>query len=74
MFYIIVYGSWGNCIIDQKGDPTWDIENALTFKTRQEAGDYITAHWKEWKEDKDTNFDYMRIYEKKEAGYEEKNY
>ena len=48
MFYIIVFGSWGNCIVDAKGNPTWDMENAMTFKTRQDAADYIGKHYKEW--------------------------
>jgi hypothetical protein len=65
MFYIIVFGSWGNCIVDVNGNPTWDMENVMTFKTRQDAGDYITAHWHEWAE----TMDCMRIYEK-EACYE----
>lgn len=63
MFYIIVYGSWGNCIISVDGEPTWDMENAMRFMTRQDAADYITAHWKEWTEDKNGAMDCMRIYE-----------
>lgn len=61
MFYIIVSGSWGNCIIARDELPTWDLADALTFKTRQEAGDYITTHWKEWAD----SMDCMRIVEKK---------
>ena len=60
MFYIVVYGSWGNCLVSTEENPTWDIENALLFKTRQEAGDYIVAHWKEWAD----TMDCMRIEEK----------
>ena len=59
MFYIIVFGSWGNCIVDTNGNPTWDMENAMTFKTRQDAADYITANWKEWAETMDS----MRVYQ-----------
>ena len=59
MFYIIVYGSWGNCIVSDKGEPTWDLSTAMTFKTRQDAGDYINTHWREWGE----GLDSMRIAE-----------
>ena len=63
MFYIIVYGKWGSCIIGDNGEPIWSLDNAMTFKTRQDAGSYINDNWKAWGEDADS----FRIYEKEKT-------
>ena len=63
MFYIIVYGKWGNCIIAENGEPTWELENAMTFKTRQDAASYINDNFKSWGEDAEC----FRVYEKEVA-------
>jgi hypothetical protein len=60
MFYIIVYGSWGNCIVSDKGEATWDIENAMLFKSYSEACQYINDTWKSWGADADC----FRVYKK----------
>lgn len=60
MFYIIVHGSWGNCIVSDKGEPTWSLDNAMYFSSRTMAGQYINDHWKQWGEEADS----FRIYEK----------
>lgn len=65
MFYIIVYGAWGNCIVSDAGEPTWTLENAMFFKSRSDAAQYINSHWKQWGEDADC----FRIYEK-EVSYD----
>ena len=59
MYYIIVYGSFGNCIISDKGLPTWDMENAMLFHSMTEAGQYINNTWKAWGEQADS----FRIYQ-----------
>lgn len=63
MFCIVVYGTFGKCLIGLDNLPTWDIKNALTFYTRQEAGDYITNNWKDWSD----TMECMRIKEKSEV-------
>lgn len=48
MFIIKVKGNWGECFVNAEHDPCFEKENALLFKTRQEAGDYISQHFNEW--------------------------
>ena len=49
MFYIVVFDfSGGYCYIDNRGLPTKDIESAMPFNSRSEAGQYINNTWKGW--------------------------
>ncbi len=64
MFYIIVYGQWGNCIIGSDGQPTWELDNAMLFKSRTDAAQYINDNWKQWGQEADC----FRIYEKGKEG------
>jgi hypothetical protein len=64
MFYIIVYGQWGNCIIGSDGQPTWELDNAILFKSRTDAAQYINDNWKQWGQEADC----FRIYEKGKEG------
>lgn len=59
MFYIIVHGQWGNCIVNNKGLPTWDMSEAMLFKSRTDAAQYINDNWKAWGQEADS----FKIYE-----------
>ena len=59
MFYIIVHGEWGNCIVNDKGLPTWDMSEAMFFSSRTDAAQYINDNWKAWGQEADS----FKIYE-----------
>ena len=54
MFYIIVHGQWGNCIVNNKGLPTWDMSEAMLFSSRTDAAQYINDNWKAWGQEADS--------------------
>ena len=41
MFVVKVSGSWGSCYADKNNKPTYKIEKAKKFLTRQDAATYI---------------------------------
>ena len=50
MFVVKVSGSWGSCYADKNNKPTYKIEKAKKFLTRQDAAGFITKNYKAWKE------------------------
>lgn len=48
MFYISVKGNWGDCMVSNYDEPTWDLDNAKMFETKEDAEEYIRAKGREW--------------------------
>ena len=55
MFVVKVSGSWGFCYADKNNKPTYKIEKAKKFLTRQDAATFIMHNYKAWKEIKKGN-------------------
>ena len=47
-FYISVSGDWGDCIVSYDNEPTWDLDNAMTFATEQDAERWVENNNSEW--------------------------
>lgn len=50
MFVVKVSGTWGFCYADNHNEPTFKLEDAAKFLTRQDAATYIMQNYKAWKE------------------------
>lgn len=48
MIYISVKGNWGDCMVSYDNEPTWDLDQAMKFDTKDEAESWWAKNGGDW--------------------------